>query len=51
MSPLIIVLVIAAIIFFGLGAFVEGLMWLVVIGLIALAVAFAMGMGSSRRRI
>jgi hypothetical protein len=50
--PLIpILLIVGAIILFGLGALVEGLFWLIIVGVIAAIVAIALGVGSARRGV
>jgi hypothetical protein len=49
MSGLAIVLLILAIALFGLGAVIEGALWLLAVGAIVLVVAIAVGIGLFRK--
>jgi hypothetical protein len=51
MPILVILLIVGAIILFGLGALIEGLIWLLFVGVIALVVAIAVGVGQTRKRL
>jgi hypothetical protein len=46
---LVVILLLLALLFGGLGLFVEGLMWLLIIAVILVAVSVFTGMGSRRR--
>jgi hypothetical protein len=51
MSGLVILLLVLALVFGGVGLFVEGLMWLLVIGLVLLVAGAAIGfLGNGRGR-
>ena len=47
---LVVLLLILALIFGGVGLFVEGLMWVLIIGLVLLVASAVLGLGSRGRR-
>jgi hypothetical protein len=49
MTPLIVILLILALVFGGLGLFIEGLIWLAIIGLILFVVSGVVGFAGRAR--